>query len=157
MTRLEQWMTDTTMTTPINLLASNLLGALQEAPPLAGETVAPGVAAEAQSGTAPAAVSRPAGDPFGMIWMLIPFLVIMVFVSVMGQRREKKKRNALMASIKKHDEVQTAGGIIGSVVEVKNDTIVLKIDENSNVRMTFAKSAVVQVLTASKDGQGAQS
>ena len=50
--------------------------------------------------------------------MLIPFLDIMVLVSVMGSRRDKKKRNALMSSIKKHDEVQTTGGIIGSVVEL---------------------------------------
>lgn len=92
-----------------------------------------------------------------MIWMLIPFVVIMVLVSVMGQRREKKKRNQLMSSIKKHDSVQTAGGIIGAVVEIKDDTIILKIDENSNVRMTFAKSSIVQVLTSGSESQGIRS
>jgi preprotein translocase subunit YajC len=91
-----------------------------------------------------------------MIWMLIPFLVIMVLVSVMGSRRDKKKRNALMSSIKKHDEVQTTGGIIGSVVELKDDTVVLKIDENSNVRMTFAKSAIVQVISSGSSSEVVQ-
>lgn len=134
------------------------LAAFQEGPPLAGAPAVP-VATTAATGD-PAGVSaaaRPAADPFGMIWMLIPFLVIMVLVSVMGQRREKKKRATLMSSIKKHDSVQTAGGIIGAVVEIKDDTIILKIDENSNVRMTFSKSSIVQVLAPGSDSQGSRS
>ncbi len=143
------------------MLTSLVLGSLQDAPPLAGEVVAPSTTATTgtattPSGVGPAGAARPAGDPFGMIWMLIPFLVIMVLVSVMGSRRDKKKRNALMSSIKKHDEVQTTGGIIGSVVELKNDTVVLKVDENSNVRMTFAKSAIVQVISSGSSVAEAQ-
>jgi preprotein translocase subunit YajC len=75
----------------------------------------------------------------------------MVF-TMFGQRRERKKRTALMESLKRHDEVQTIGGIIGSVVEINNDTVILKIDENSNVRMTIAKSAIAQVRTGSTPG-----
>ena len=146
------------------MTTSLLLGSLQDAPPLAGEPVAPSTTATTTAagtvpaGTGPTAArpARPAQDPFGMIWMLIPFLVIMVLVSVMGSRRDKKKRNALMSSIKKHDEVQTTGGIIGSVVELKDDTVVLKIDENSNVRMTFAKSAIVQVLSSGSSSEVVQ-
>ena len=129
----------------------------QDAPPLAGAPVATTTAATGEAGATPVGGARPAGDPFGMIWMLIPFVVIMVLVSVMGQRREKKKRNALMSSIKKHDSVQTAGGIIGAVVEIKDDTIILKIDENSNVRMTFAKSSIIQVLASGSESQGIRS
>ncbi len=125
-----------------------VIGLIQTAPPLPGEPVAAPSATTGADGTA-AAAARPAGDPFGMIWILIPFLVIMILVSVMGQRREKKKRESLMSSMKKHDEVQTAGGIIGSVVEIKDDTVVLKVDENSNVRMTFTKSAIIQILSNS--------
>ena len=125
-----------------------VIGLIQTAPPLPGDPVAASTATTGADGAAGAA-ARPAGDPFGMIWILIPFLVIMILVSVMGQRREKKKRQSLMSSMKKHDEVQTAGGIIGSVVEIKDDTVVLKVDENSNVRMTFTKSAIVQILPSS--------
>lgn len=141
-------------------LTSLVMGTIQDAPPLAGEAAPATTAGTAVPAGADAA-ARPAGDPFGMIWILMPFLVIMVLVSVMGNRREKKKRDALMNTMKKHDEVQTTGGIIGSVVEVKGDTVVLKVDENSNVRMTFAKSAIVQILSSSQESQvakvGAQS
>jgi preprotein translocase subunit YajC len=82
--------------------------------------------------------------------MLLLFLVMMILFTVLGQRREKKKRQTLLGSIKKHDRVQTVGGVIGSIVEVKPDTVVLKVDESSNIRITFARSAIQHVLT---DGQ----
>jgi preprotein translocase YajC subunit len=52
----------------------------------------------------------------------------------------------MMASIKKNDQVRTAGGIIGSVVEVKPDVIVLKIDENSNTKITVARGKIEAVM-----------
>lgn len=70
----------------------------------------------------------------------------MVAFTLFGQRKERKRRESLLGAIKKHDRVQTIGGIIGSVVEVKPDVVVLKVDESSNTRMTFAKSAVQQIL-----------
>jgi preprotein translocase subunit YajC len=50
---------------------------------------------------------------------------------VLGGRKEKKKRAALMASLKKHDKVQTVGGIIGTVVELTAEEVVLRVDETS--------------------------
>ena len=82
-------------------------------------------------------------------------IVIMVFIvfSVMGQRRDKKKRDALLNAIKKHDRVQTVGGVLGSVVEIKPDTVVLKVDESSNTRITFARSSIQQVLSSGKSNE----
>ncbi len=91
--------------------------------------------------------AAPPPDPgFNILLLLLPILVLMVVFSAMGSRRERKRREALLASIKKHDRVQTIGGVIGSVVELKPDTVVLKVDENSNLRMTFARSAIQQIL-----------
>ena len=66
----------------------------------------------------------------------------------------KKKRKALLSTVKKHDRVQTVGGVIGSIVEVNPDTVVLKVDESSNTRITFARSAIQQVLTGESAGNG---
>jgi len=60
----------------------------------------------------------------------------------------------MISAIKKHDRVQTIGGVIGSVVEVKPDYIVLKVDESSNTRITFSRSAIAQVLTAAPEPAG---
>lgn len=76
----------------------------------------------------------------------------MILFSIMGQRRDRKKREAMISAIKKHDRVQTIGGVIGSVVEVKPDYVILKVDESSNTRITFARSAIQQVLNVSDEG-----
>lgn len=95
------------------------------------------------------APTRPTGlDP---TWMIFLVIIAGLFIwMIFSQRREQKRRQAMIGSIKKHDRVQTVGGIIGSVVEVKPDTIVVKVDESSNTRMTFARSSVQQVLTEEK-------
>ena len=52
----------------------------------------------------------------------------------------------MLGGIKKHDRVRTIGGVLGSVVELKPDTVVLKVDESSNIRMTFSRDAIQQVV-----------
>ena len=55
----------------------------------------------------------------------------------------------LLSSLKKQDRVLTIGGLIGTVVEVRDDEVVLKIDENANTRARFTKNAIQQVLKSS--------
>ncbi len=81
-----------------------------------------------------------------MLIILVVFGAIILF-SVFGQRKEKKRRQQMLDSIKKSDSVQTIGGVIGSVVEVKNETIVIRVDDRSDTRMTFSRAAVQQVLS----------
>lgn len=80
------------------------------------------------------------------------FLILVVFggiilFSVFGQRKEKKRRKEMLSSIKKNDSVQTLGGIIGSVVELKNETVVIRVDDRTDTRMTFSRAAVSTVLS----------
>ncbi len=49
------------------------------------------------------------------------------------KQKEKKERESLFSSLKKNDEVLTASGIIGIVAQVKDDEVVLKVDESANV------------------------
>ena len=85
------------------------------------------------------------------MFMFLPLILVMILFSVFGQRKERKKREALLSSVKKHDRVRTIGGVIGAVVEIKPDTILLKVDESSNTRMTFARDAVQQVLESEEE------
>lgn len=123
------------------------------APPTAGGTLVPSTAAP--GGSAPLGGAAPSSPGNQMFLILIAAVGLMLLFSIMGQRRDRKKREALISAVKKHDRVQTIGGVIGSVVEVKPDYIVLKVDESSNTRITFARSAVQQVLTISADTSGA--
>ncbi|MCI0629522.1 MAG: preprotein translocase subunit YajC, partial [Phycisphaerales bacterium] len=114
--------------------------------PAGGTTAAPGNAAP---GAGPGGSGGGSAPPTGFgqeIWLIMLLLLGgMIIFSIMGQRRDRKKREAMISAIKKHDKVQTIGGVIGSVVDIKPEFVVLKVDESSNTRITFARSAVQQV------------
>jgi preprotein translocase subunit YajC len=46
--------------------------------------------------------------------------------------------------------VQTIGGIIGTVVESRENEVVLKVDETSNTKIKFSRNAIHRVLTDEK-------
>jgi preprotein translocase subunit YajC len=81
--------------------------------------------------------------------MILGVLLALIVSTLLGGRREKKKYEQMMSSIKKNDQVRTVGGIIGSVVEVKPDVVVLKIDENSNTKITVVRTKIEAVMKES--------
>lgn len=84
--------------------------------------------------------------------MLLPFVLVMVFMigfTMLQSRREKKKRAAILDALKRGDKVLTVGGILAVVAEVRDDEVVLRIDENSNAKMRVTRAAIQQIL---KDG-----
>ncbi len=136
-------------------LASNMLILAQDgaAPPAPGEGV-PLEGTPAGPGGGRGGGGGATGSPFTQFFPLILLLLVgMILFSVFGQRRDRKKREAMIKAVKKHDRVQTIGGVIGSIVEVKSNTVVLKVDESSNTRVTFARSAIQQVLTVGSDAE----
>jgi preprotein translocase subunit YajC len=100
-----------------------------------------------QPGTPPAGQGRPRGGGevffFGLILMMVVFWIVMS----RGQRKEQQKKKEMLAAIQKNDRVITVGGIMGVVVSVKGDEVVVKVDESSNTKITFARSFIQRVLT----------
>lgn len=140
--------------TTIHIDALSGLGSwsLAAAPPVAGRNNANGAGAIPIQGDngAPAGAQAPSGggfEPFFVI--LMGMLVVMIMFSVLGGRKEKKRRAEMLSSVKRHDRVQTVGGVIGTVSEVRDDEIVVKVDESTNTKIRFARSAVQQILKSS--------
>ncbi len=73
--------------------------------------------------------------------------LIFYFVLIRPQSRERKQREAELAAIKKHDRVVTTGGMHATVVAVEGETIVLRVDDKSNVRIRFSRQAVAHVVS----------
>lgn len=125
------------------------------APSLDAKPVPAGVTA-VQTGTAqapgatPGAADPAAGGGNAMLLVMLAVFGAMILFTAFGSRRERKKRQQMLGAIKKHDRVVTAGGIIGSVVELKDETVVLKVDEDTNTRITVTKTAINHVLTDAK-------
>ena len=88
-------------------------------------------------------------DPMFM-FLIVGLLIFWVFI-FNGPRKEKKKRAQMLAALSKNDRVVTIGGIIGTVVEMKENEVVLKVDESSNTRMRFSRSAIQSVVSEESD------
>jgi preprotein translocase subunit YajC len=86
------------------------------------------------------------GGGGGFMILLLVFLVLMFGMTAFSQRKEKKKRAKMLESLSKNDRVVTIGGIIGTIVEVKDNEVVLKVDESSNTRMRFSRSSIQGVM-----------
>lgn len=89
----------------------------------------------------------------GLMFMgLMIAMLVFFFVLSRGSRKsEEKKRRELLSALKKNDRVLTHGGIIGTVLTVRDNEIVLKVDESTNTKMTFIRDAVRQIMTDPKD------
>ena len=75
-------------------------------------------------------------------------MVVFMLLSARSQKkREKREREEMYASMSRNDRVQTVGGVIGTILSVKDDEVVLKVDESTNTKMTFVKSSIQRILT----------
>ncbi len=75
---------------------------------------------------------------FGLI------IVIFYFLIIRPQRKRDKAAKDMLAAMKKGDKVVSIGGIRGTIVTVKESTVVVKVDDNT--RLEFSKSAIAQIL-----------
>lgn len=74
-------------------------------------------------------------------------MVFVILSQISRSRKEKQEREATQAGLRKNARVMTIGGIYGTVVAVKEHDVVLKVDESSNTKMTFRKTAIQQILS----------
>ena len=100
--------------------------------------------------TAPAPGGTPAPEQgaLGGLMGMLPMILItaaMFYLMWRGQAKERKKREAMLSSIKAGDRIVTIGGMYGTVVEVKNEGFIIKIADNVKIEVT--KSAVGSVVT----------
>ena len=74
-------------------------------------------------------------------WILI--FIIFYFLLIKPQKDKQKKQKETMGSLKKNDEVVTAGGVHGTVSLVKDKTVVVRVDDN--VKIEFDKESITAV------------
>jgi preprotein translocase subunit YajC len=91
-------------------------------------------------------------NPMFPIFIVILLLWVFMFRS---KRKEDQKKKDLLSSIKRGDRVQTIGGILGTVVEVDESRVRLKVDESSNTKIWFSRNALFRVLGEEKTAEPA--
>ncbi len=73
----------------------------------------------------------------------LPIVVIIIafyFILIRPQQKRQKERNAMLKAIEVGDKVVTIGGIHGNVVEMDDQTITLRVADNTRIK--FERSAV---------------
>jgi len=99
----------------------------------------------------------PTGAPAGaLLQWVVPLgllFVVMYFLMLRPQRKKDQERREMLSSIKRNDHVVTIGGIRGVITSVKEDELVLRVDDAKDIRLRFSRSAISRVLKSS-EGEG---
>ena len=80
----------------------------------------------------------------GFLVLLLVMFGFMYFVLIRPQRAQQRKHADLLSSLKPGDEVVTAGGIYGEVVQLDAERVMLEIDDD--VRIAVARRAIASVV-----------
>lgn len=84
-------------------------------------------------------------SPKFLIGYIIFFCALMYFMAIRPQQKEKKKQQALLASVAIGDSVLTTAGFYGVIIDMTDDTVIVEFGSNKNCRIPMQKTSIVQV------------
>lgn len=83
---------------------------------------------------------------FESLWPMLLFLVVIFamfyFVMIRPQRKRQKEHQEMMQGIQKGDRIITAGGIYGTVESVSEDSVVIKVESGTTMRVNKGSVAL---------------
>ncbi len=94
--------------------------------------------------TAPASQSM-SGQMTSLVATIVMMIAIFYFFIIRPQNKKQKELEKMISALKKGDKVVTIGGIHGVVSSVKQDTIIVKVDDNA--KLEFNRTAIATVVT----------
>ena len=95
--------------------------------------------AGAAGGAGPAAS---AGGGLGILVPMIAIFALWMFMTQRSQKKRQRERQNMLDEIRPRDDVTTIGGIRGRVIRVEDDTLVLRVDPDKDVKITIAKTGI---------------
>ncbi len=82
----------------------------------------------------------------GGLALPVLFFLVLYFLMIAPNQRKQKKWQEMLGQLKSGDQVTTNGGIRGTVLNVKDDVVVLKVQPDG-LQLEFVKSAVASMTT----------
>lgn len=80
----------------------------------------------------------------GFAIQIVGFMAIIYFVLFRPQMKERKRHEEMLSSVKKGDDIVTAGGIIGKIVHAEDTQLTVRTGETT--RVTVDRSRIAAVL-----------
>lgn len=96
-----------------------------------------------------------ANGGMGLLAGAVPFIFlfgILYFVMILPQQRRQKKWHAMLDSLKTGDKIATSGGLRGTIMAIKDDSVHLRVPPN-NLVVEVTKASVTQVTTAEDESK----
>ena len=84
-----------------------------------------------------------AANPIMNLLPLVFIFAIFYFILIRPQKKQEKSRKDMISRLSKNDDIVTTGGIHGTVVNVKEQTVILRVDDN--MKMEIDKGSVAYV------------
>lgn len=115
-----------------------------------------GAAATQPAGPTTGPTTQAANPPFwnsifqSFMFPVFILIILFYFLMIRSKRKQDRQRTDMLGQLKKGDRIQTIGGILGTVLEAREDEVLVKVDETSNTKIRFARSAIHRVLEAEK-------
>ncbi|MSR22201.1 MAG: preprotein translocase subunit YajC [Gemmatimonadetes bacterium] len=93
------------------------------------------------------------GSPLSFLLIQILLIgLIFYWLLIRPQKKERERHDAMIAGLKKGDEVTTVGGIIGTIVHVDDARLTLRTAEST--RLVIERGKVSSLVSAGKEGEG---
>src|SRR5262244_3180091 len=78
---------------------------------------------------------------------LLFIFAIFFFLLILPQQRRQKKWQAMLGELKTGDKITTSGGLRGTIMSLKDDSIILRVPPD-NLKLEVSRGSVVSVTTA---------
>ena len=101
---------------------------------------------QADPNAVPTTGKRPPQSQWTQLIFIALIFVVLYFVMFRGPKKKQQQQQQMIKSLKKNDRVQTVGGILGTVLEVSDNEITLKVDESNNTKIKVLPSAISRVI-----------
>jgi len=92
-----------------------------------------------------AAAGQGTASIISLVVMLVFWFGIMYFLMIRPQRKEQKKKAALINSVEVGDSILTTSGFYGIVIDVTDEDVIVEFGNNKNCRIPMKKAAIEQV------------
>lgn len=90
------------------------------------------------------AMSKEMGTIGMLSWIIILF-AFMYFFMIRPQKKEQKKKDAMLAEMAIGDTVLTTSGFYGTVIDISDDTVIIEFGNNKNCRIPAQRRAISAV------------
>jgi preprotein translocase subunit YajC len=89
------------------------------------------------------------GNPLMTFLPFVAIIAIFYFLIIRPQNKKQKETQKMLSALKKGDKIVTIGGIHGTIQTLKEQTVIVKVDEDT--KLEFSRSAISTVITAAKE------